>query len=195
MANFTNRQRQKIRAVVLYILQQFPHGADYIHLFKIMYFAQQQHLKIYGLPLLDDSFAAHKHGPVPVYTYNALKAIEGKERRFSFYQWATSTMDVREENGHPIVSVKKGMSYDPDELSASNIEVLDAVIAQYKDMPTFDLSELSHQDAAYRDAWDHFMATGEDALIPMVAIAKSGGASPAMQEVIRERLLVQSELG
>ena len=36
-----------------------------------------------------------------------------------------------------------------------------------------------------------YQETGEDDLITMVAIAKRGGASPAMQEVIRERLLAK----
>ena len=35
----------KIEAVVLYILKAFPEGVDYIHLFKVMYFAQQDQLK------------------------------------------------------------------------------------------------------------------------------------------------------
>ena len=38
----------KIKAVVLYILKAFPEGVDYIHLFKVMYFAQQNKLKEYG---------------------------------------------------------------------------------------------------------------------------------------------------
>ena len=36
----------KIKAVVLYILKAFPEGVDYIHLFKVMYFAQQDQLKV-----------------------------------------------------------------------------------------------------------------------------------------------------
>jgi len=194
MANVTDRQWEKIKAVVLYVLQQFPEGTDYIHLFKIMYFAQQEHLKIYGLPLVEDSFAAHKHGPVPSNTYEALKAVERKEGRTSAYRWATVALDVREENGHPLVSVKKGQSYDPDVLSESNTEVLDAVIAKYKDMSAYELSKISHRDKAYKDAWKRFQETGEDDLITMVAIAKSAGASTAMQAVIRERLLVRDAL-
>lgn len=194
MATFTNRQWEKNKAVVLYVLQQFPQGADYIHLFKIMYFAQQEHLKTYGLPLVDDSFAAHKHGPVPSNTYEALKAVERREGRTSNFKWATTTFDVHYEDGHPIVSVKKGQSYDPDVLSESNTEVLDEVIARYKDMSAYELSKLSHRDKAYRDAWKRFQETGEDDLITMVAIAKSAGATQAMQEVIRERLLVKDAL-
>ncbi|EXY76519.1 hypothetical protein M124_4595, partial [Bacteroides fragilis str. 3988T(B)14] len=41
-------QIAKIRAVVLYIMQSFTQGVDYIKLFKILYFAQQDHLVKYG---------------------------------------------------------------------------------------------------------------------------------------------------
>lgn len=41
----TKDQILKIKAVVLYILKAFPEGVDYIHLFKVMYFAQQNQLK------------------------------------------------------------------------------------------------------------------------------------------------------
>ena len=68
----------KIKAVVLYILKAFPEGVDYIHLFKVMYFAQQDQLKEYGLPIIYDTFVARKHGPVPALTYKVLRGIEGK---------------------------------------------------------------------------------------------------------------------
>ena len=42
----------KIKATVLYVLSHSPQGMDYIHLFKIMYFAQQRHLVTYGSPLM-----------------------------------------------------------------------------------------------------------------------------------------------
>ena len=45
----TIEQILKIKAVVLYILKAFPEGVDYIHLFKVMYFAQQDQLKEYCL--------------------------------------------------------------------------------------------------------------------------------------------------
>ena len=74
----TIEQILKIKAVVLYILKAFPEGVDYIHLFKVMYFAQQEQLKEYGLPIIYDTFVARKHGPVPALTYKVLRGIEGK---------------------------------------------------------------------------------------------------------------------
>ena len=194
MADFTREQISKIKAVVLYILQQFPRGIDYIHLFKIMYFAQREHLATYGLPLVDESFAAHKNGPVPEYTYRALRTIEGKSPHFSNMRWVMSNINITEQNGHPVFSLKSGVQYDPEELSVSNMEILDKMIRQCKDIPAFALSDMSHEDDAYRRAWERFEQTGESAFMPMVEIAAAGGASEAMQQVIRERLLVQNAL-
>jgi uncharacterized phage-associated protein len=41
----------KIEAVVLYVLQAFKEGVDYIKLYKILYFAQREYLGNYGLCL------------------------------------------------------------------------------------------------------------------------------------------------
>ena len=71
-------QIQKIKAVVLYVLEKLGTGVDYIHLFKMMYFAQQNHLVVYGLPLMEDTFKARKHGPVPSVTYKVVRKVEGK---------------------------------------------------------------------------------------------------------------------
>ena len=71
-------QIAKIKAVLLYVMQSFPEGVDYIKLIKILYFAQQEHLVKYGKVIVDESFRAVKHGPVPTFTYKALQIAEGK---------------------------------------------------------------------------------------------------------------------
>ena len=65
-------QIAKIKAVLLYIMQSFPQGVDYIKLFKILYFAQQDHLVKYGKVLVEDSFRALKHGPVYMTRYRPI---------------------------------------------------------------------------------------------------------------------------
>lgn len=63
---------------MLYVLEKLGIGVDYIHLFKMMYFAQQNHLVVYGLPLMEDAFKARKHGLVPSVTYKVVRKVEGK---------------------------------------------------------------------------------------------------------------------
>lgn len=136
----------KIKATVLYVLEHMKNGVDYIHLFKVMYFAQQEHLVVYGSPIMEDSFLARKHGPVPAFTYKALRALEGKvavesDEMKSFID----ALNVNIVDGHQIVTARQ--SCDLDELSGSNIKILDKWIARCKDVKAFDLSDMSHGKA------------------------------------------------
>lgn len=182
-------QIDKIKAVVLYILEKMGAGVDYIHLFKMMYFAQQNHLVVYGLPLVEDTFKARKHGPVPSVTYKVMRKVEGKpvDMMLGLDDFCDS-IDVRMENGHQMIYRKGNAVCDMDELSVSNVKVLDKWIEKLRDVEAFDLSDLSH-DAAWEKAKSDAERTGEDIAMTMVDIAAAGGASVAMQEVIRERQL------
>ena len=42
--------------MVLYILQYFKEGMDYIKLFKMMYFAQREYFAVNGLCIVEDTF-------------------------------------------------------------------------------------------------------------------------------------------
>ena len=142
----------KIKAVVLYILKAFPEGVDYIHLFKVMYFAQQNQLKEYGLPIVYDTFVARKHGPVPTLTYKVLRGVEGKTDISSpeLKDFADS-LDVQlSEDGHQVVHASK--KCDMDELSVADVKMLDKWIDKCKNVDSFDLSDKSHEDKAWKRA-------------------------------------------
>ena len=170
---------------MLYVLEQMKEGVDYIHLFKVMYFAQQEHLVVYGTPMMEDSFLARKHGPVPAFTYKALRALEGKAVAGSAeMKLFTDAFCVNVVDGHQVVTARQ--SCDMDELSRSNIKVLDKWIAKCEDVKAFDLSDMSH-DKAWSKAKAQSEKTGEDTKITMWDMAKAGGATDGMLKVIRER--------
>lgn len=182
-------QIEKIQAVVLYILTRLPEGVDYIHLFKTMYFAQQEHLAVYGRPVMDDTFVARKHGPVPTLTYKVVHCADGRhEPMTSDLDDFVASLSVTTKDGHQIVTAKEGVMPDMDELSASDIKVLDKWIARCKDVNAFDLADMSH-DKAWLKAKRQAERTGEDTKIPLVDIAQAVGASEAMLQVIRNRQL------
>lgn len=182
-------QIQKIKAVVLYVLEKLGTGVDYIHLFKMMYFAQQNHLVVYGLPLMEDTFKARKHGPVPSVTYKVVRKVEGKPvDLMQGLDDFCDSIEVRVEDGHQMVYRKANVSCDMDELSVSNIKILDLWIDKLRDIKSFELSGLSH-DEAWKKAKAEAERTGEDIAMTLVDIAAAGGASEAMQDIIRERQL------
>ena len=179
----------KIKAVVEYILQQMGKGVDYIHLFKVMYFAQEEHLAVYGVPMMYDTFVARKHGPVPSLTYKVLRVAEGKtvdvtDELHSF----ASNLSISDDNGHQEVTLAEGVQCDMDELSRSNVRILDKWIEQCKDIRSFDLSEMSH-DKAWQKAVRQTERTGEDTKISLYDMAAAGGASKDMLKVVKERQL------
>ena len=177
----------KIKAVVEYILQQMGVAVDYIHLFKVMYFAQEEHLAIYGVPIMYDTFVARKHGPVPSFTYKVLRVAEGKTLDVTDdLRLFASELVLRMSDGHQEVSLATGVEADMDELSRSNVLILDKWIAHCKDIESFDLSEMSH-DKAWRNAIRQAERTGEDTKISFYDMAASGGASKDMLQVVKER--------
>ena len=181
----TTDQILKIKATVLYVLGQMPQGVDYIHLFKILYFAQQKHLVTYGMPLMEDTFCARKHGPVPTLTYKVLKASEkGQTFEQQDIQDFMCGVKVELRDGHQMVMAIQRA--DMDELSKSDVLVLDECIDRLRSIDAFDLSDLSH-DKAWLKAKRIADRTGEDDKIPMYDIAGAGGATKEMLSVIRER--------
>lgn len=186
----------KIKAVVLYILKAFPEGVDYIHLFKVMYFAQQNQLKEYGLPIVYDTFVARKHGPVPTLTYKVLRGVEGKTDISSpeLKDFADSLDVLLSKDGHQLILASKDAKCDMDELSVADVRMLDKWIDKCKDVDSFDLSDKSHEDKAWKRAKRQADKTGEDTKITMYDMADAAGASRAMLTVIRERQSVQKAL-
>lgn len=187
----TTDQILKIKSVLLYILKSFPDGVDYIKLFKILYFAQQEHLVKYGRPIVDESFYALKHGPVPSFTYKAFQAAEGKLPIEEDFVNFLSCFKIEKEKEN--IRVYTTTEPDMDELSVSDVKCVDVSIAQHKDTDSFDLSELSH-DEAWSEAYNRAQNDPEKNMMTLIDIAKAGKASDAMINRIREHQLIKRAL-
>jgi uncharacterized phage-associated protein len=180
----------KIKAALLYILESFPEGVDYIKLFKILYFAQQSHLVKYGRPLVHESFYALKHGPVPSFTYKALQVAEGKQICGNDFDGFLRDINV---NRGELALVDGIAQADRDELSKSDMKCLDDSIIKHKDIDSYDLSELSH-DEAWIEACTRAENDPEKNKMTLIEIAKAGNASDAMIQRIREHQLIKRAL-
>lgn len=182
----TPNQIEKIKAVILYIMQSFSEGVDYIKLFKILYFAQRDHLATYGKVIVDDSFRALKHGPVPAYTYKGLQIAEGKPLEGDFKDFLTN-FEVREKK---VYAMSKP---DMDYISGADRRSLDASIEKYKDIDPYDLSDLSH-DSAWQEAIQRMKDDPQKNFITLIDMARAGNASKEMVDYIREKQLIKAAL-
>ena len=78
-----------------------------------------------------------------------------------------------------------------DELSVADVKMLDKWIEKCKDVESFDLSDKSHEDRAWKRAKRQADKTGEDSKITMYDMAAAAGASKDMLCIIRDRQSVQ----
>lgn len=182
----TPDQIKKIKAVILYIMQSFKEGVDYIKLFKILYFAQRDHLAKYGKVIVDDSFRALKHGPVPAYTYKGLQIAEGKSLNGDFDNFLKGFEVVEKK-------VYATLIPDMDYISGAEKRSLDASIAKYKDIDPYDLSDLSH-DSAWREAIQRMQDDPQKNFITIIDIARAGNATKGMVDYIREKQIIKNAL-
>lgn len=197
----TQEQIEKIQAVVLYILQQFPDGVDYVKLFKIMYFAQRKYLSTYGLCLVEDTFKARPRGPVPALTCKVLKMVEIEE---SFDETVgledfAGSVQIRPvpkecQPDQTIQMVYAKAAPDMDEIANMERKVLDETIAEYKDIPSEELSDLSHKDKAYKKARRMMRKDPQQDRLTYIDIAWAGGASEDVLEYIRESEQIKRDL-
>lgn len=143
---------EKAIEVLLFIAER---SSNMYHALKILYFADLDHLAKYGRLICNDNYIAMNNGPVPSGVYDLVKYARGDGYSCQNID-IINALNVR---GYKLIPVR---SANLDLLSESEIECLDAAIAQYGNMSFGELKRRSH-DAAYK-------AADENDFIPIEAI-------------------------
>ena len=184
-------QISKIQAVVLYILQHFKDGLDYIKLFKIMYFAQREYLATNGLCMVEDTFKARPKGPVPALTYKVVKLVENGLESDTEGNDLSEFLSSIEVGADQIVHAVKDP--DMDYISEMEKEEIDNIITKYGNMESKDLSLLSHDDA-YTKVKEMMEDDPQKDIMTTIDIARAGGATKSMIDHIRDVQLIKASL-
>ncbi len=164
-------QQEKVLNAVL-LVANLLEKADFHRIFKIFYFADREHLALYGRTILGDQYFAMKDGPVPSNTYDFLKAFRPDAFGTSLLADAKNRMTVDRW-----VVIPKSAA-DEDFLSASEIECLQHSIAENRSLTFGQLSEKSHDYA-----WNRASMNNE---MELLDIAQEANASEEMLHYIRE---------
>lgn len=164
----------------LYVLGQIGE-ADYHKVFKILYFAEQYHLKNYGLPLTGDAYQAMQYGPVPSFIYDIFKAAEKGVSPFAEALEMSSVFSVRRRGNKPLVTSRTEANLD--ELSETDLEALKLSIHENSNLNFEELVSKSHDSA-----WDK-AEKNEDIEMSYLDMAEAAGSTAEMLSYIA----VQSE--
>ena len=71
MVRFQFNESKAVEALV-FIAKRWP-GITPFYLSKVLFFADRDHLRMYGRPILGDSYIAMDNGPVPSRVYDIVK--------------------------------------------------------------------------------------------------------------------------
>ena len=143
---------------------------DLHKVFKILYFADQEHLVLYGRPIVGDYYVAMEHGPVPSNIYDMVKFVRG-DSFFCDIEGLDKYFEVKGSYIYP------KQSPDMDAFSESDVECINKSILQNKDL-SFDTLKAKSHDGAYRRAT-------KDDKISCRAMAKIAGADEEMIAYLR----------
>ena len=150
---------------------------DFHKIFKIIYFADRQHLVDWGRPITGDTYIAMEAGPVPSRMYDMLKIVrgdsympdtEGLNRYFKVENW---------------MYVNPLQDADMAQLTPNEQEILSETIRKYADLSYDEIKEKSH-DVAWR-------STARDFSISWDSIAREAGLDEVEVECLREYSTLQ----
>ncbi len=175
----------KLRAVVLYVISKYPaREVDFHLLFKIMYFADMEHLAVYGRSVIIEDYSAITYGPVPSYFFDVLK----KMRNHSFEAEVEPFIKALKVKNEIIIALQ---APDMEELSNSDIDCLDFAIEKLRTTNFDERTELSH-GLAYIIAWNK--TKNNSYPISKYDMAREGGASEELIEEMKEIDILCSKL-
>lgn len=164
---------------VLYVANKL-NRKDFHKVFKVLYFADMEHLSDYGRPITGDTYIAMKDGPVPSKIYNIFKTVRGDESQTNGRDRFIQLFTVK--NDHFIEPLRKA---DTSILSESDMEALDNALSECGDLSWNDIRNKSH---AY--AWN---ATERNKAISIEDILREKGDDAGyISYVVEQTKLAQS---
>lgn len=163
--------KEKSLNALLYVANRVQRK-DFHKIFKIIYFADRQHLADWGRPITGDTYIAKEAGPVPSRLYDMLKIVrgdsylpdmEGLSKYFQVENW---------------MYVRPLQDADLNKLSANEQEAMSEAIEKYAALSYDEIKEKSH-DVAWR-------STARDFSISWDNIAREAGLDEVEVACLRD---------
>ena len=135
-STFFSYDQEKVTEAILYIIERVQEPASPLRISKFLYFADKTHLEKYARPITGDDYVASSTGVRTFRSYETMKASELSANNPTFHRL-----------GHAMIADRKS---DFNEMSESDIEVLQQTINIYDIFPTWHINKLSQDSIWYK---------------------------------------------
>lgn len=131
---------ERVTQMAAYLLIKNSGQIAYIKLLKLLYLAERNAMAKWGSSMSGDRFVSMPHGPVLSQTYDLIRN-HSSEPTF-WQQWIQDERDYE-------VSLNESISLDDlDELSRSELRILDDVFSEFGHMEKFEIVDYTHDHCA-----------------------------------------------
>lgn len=154
--------REKTIEALVYLASKRPR-IDVFHIAKVLFYADGDHFRRFGRPILGDTYCALDDGPIPSFALNVAKRV----RRYvddETLDIAAKKLTVDDSDGY--VRLIARAAFDDSKFSRTDLECLDKAIAEYADMPFPKLWKKVHAEREWKD---HYRGSGTSTPIPYEA--------------------------
>lgn len=173
--HFEDFRIEKAINAVLYITHRLKRS-DFHKIFKILYFADRNHISDYGRSITGDTYIAMNDGPVPSNLYDIFKSVRGDgffkdDGKFSGF-FKVSNWDLIQPLKEP----------DLKALSKTDLDYINNSLEKYGNMSWDEIREKSH-DYAWRKTVKNSPISIENMLIEI-------GNNESYIEYIKEQIYI-----
>jgi uncharacterized phage-associated protein len=152
---------RKIVTILNYLSTKLV-SLDKLKAVKLLYFIDKLHLLEYGRFVTDDVYIKMKYGPVPT---RILDIINDSDNLFNDdKKYLNKYINIDSNNFKNITSKK---SPDLNELSKSEIKIIDKVLEEYGKFSSNKLIDISHKEYAWINAQNQDPLNFDDIIIDL----------------------------
>lgn len=154
-----------------------------LKLMKLLYLADREALNRYGFPITFDNMVAMPHGPVLSRTLNLFDGGADAESTSSWEEW------ISDRDNHDVSVRRTFERKDLDQLSDSDLEVIESVWGAFGKMNKWAIRDYTHEHCAeWKDPkGSAFPIHDRDVLIAL-------GKNPDEATLLAEEIQAQREL-
>lgn len=129
---------RKVAQMAAYLLSKEAGRMAHLKLMKLLYLSDREAMAQYGFPLSGDRMVSMPHGPVLSMTLNLMDGdIESAENGWEAW--------ISDKENHELSTVRPVQRGELNELSAADIDILDAVWAKFGQMGKWQIRDWTHQ--------------------------------------------------
>lgn len=141
---FRTTSAEKLSNVVIaFLIECDSLYNDKLKLNKLLFYLDFCHYRYYGYSITGTSYRAIKYGPVPSNYDNIYTYLENEKVIISKF--------IKDEKGGAREVFETNSSLDEVIFNEEELSSLKYVISKFKDTPTWDIVDLSHEEDAWKD--------------------------------------------